>query len=113
MTFDLDKYTSWCDPCIDEIFVSDPYTSINWIGSLYRHCELEVSMTICNIANKVWMNLLHSYTFTQVINVIVDDCSWINNPCIMVVDKWSIDIHSSKNHSLDWKVYENDHDRHT
>ena len=24
MAFDLDKYTSWCDPCIDEILDSDP-----------------------------------------------------------------------------------------
>ena len=73
MAFDLDKYTSWCDPCIDEIFDSNPYTNTSWIGSLYRHCELEVPMTICNIENEDWMNLLHAYTFTRVIN---DNC-WL------------------------------------
>ena len=81
MAFDLDKYTSWYDPCIDkildldpyidEIFDLDPYTNTSWIRSLYRHCELEVPMIICNIANEVRMNLLHAYTFTWVIN---DNC---------------------------------------
>ena len=68
MAFDLDKYTSWYDPCIDMILDSNLYTSTSWIGSLYKHCEPEVPMTICTIANEVWMNLLHAYTFTRVIN---------------------------------------------
>ena len=71
MTFDLDKYTSWCDPCIDEILDSNLYTSTSWIGSLNIHCEPEVPMTICNIVNEVLMNLLHAYTFTRVSN---DNC---------------------------------------
>ena len=71
MAFDLDKYTSWCDPCIDMIFDSNLYTSTSWIGFLYKHYEPEISMTICTIANEVWMNLLHSYTFTRVSN---DNC---------------------------------------
>ena len=41
MAFNLDKYTSWCDPYADEILDSDPYTSTNWIRSLYKHCEPE------------------------------------------------------------------------
>ena len=93
MALDLDKYTSWCDPCIDVILDSDLYTSISWVGSLYKHCELEVPITICNIANEVWINLLHAYTFTRVIN---DKCwwlSWSNNICIMTVDKRSIEIY--------------------
>ena len=64
MTFDLDKYTSWYDPCIDMIFDSDLYMSTSQIRSLYKHCEPEVPMTHFNIANEVWMNLLHAYTFT-------------------------------------------------
>ena len=68
MAFNLDKYTSWYDPCIDKILNSDPYISTSWIGSLYKHCEPEVPMIICTIANEVWMNLLHAYTFTWVIN---------------------------------------------
>ena len=73
MAFDLDKYTSWHDPYIDMIFDSDPYMSTSWIGSLHIHCEDEVPMTICNIANEVWINLLHAYTFTWVSN---DNCWW-------------------------------------
>ena len=70
MTLDLDKYTSWHDPCIDLILDSDPDPdmSTSWIKSLYRYCEPEVPITIFNIANEVWMNLLYAYTFTRVIN---------------------------------------------
>ena len=64
MAFDLDKYTSWYDSCIDKILDSDPYISTSWIRSFYKHYEPKVLMTIYNIANKVWMNLLHAYTFT-------------------------------------------------
>ena len=68
MTLHLDKYTSWCNPCIGVILDSDLYISTYWIRFLYRHCEPEVPMTICTITNEVWMDLLHAYTFTQVIN---------------------------------------------
>ena len=67
MALDFDKYTSCCNPCINEILDSNPYTSISWIGSLYIHCEPEVPMTICTIANEVWMNLLRAYTFTRIV----------------------------------------------
>ena len=66
------------------------FISISWIRFLYIYRESEILMTICNIINEVWMNLLHAYTFTRVSN---DDCSWSNNPCIMTVDKWSIEIY--------------------
>ena len=72
--YDIDKYTSCCDLCINEILDSDPYTSTSWIGSLYIHCEPEVPMTIYNIASEVWMNLSHAYTFTMVIN---NNCWWL------------------------------------
>ena len=68
MAFDLNKYTSWRDPCIDMILDSDLYMNTSWIRSLYINCEHEVPMTICTIANEVWMNLLLAYTLTQVIN---------------------------------------------
>ena len=74
MTLDFDKYTSWHDPYIDVILDSDLYMSTSWVGSLYRHCEPEVPMTICTLANEVWMNLLHAYTFTW---VSYDNCSWL------------------------------------
>ena len=74
MALDLDKYTSWCNPCINVIFDSNLYMSTSWIRSLYINCEHEVSMTICNIANEVWMNLLRAYTFTRVSN---DNCWWL------------------------------------
>ena len=93
MALDLDKYISWCDLCIDVIFDSDSYISTSGIGSLYIHCEPEFPITICTITNRVWMALLHAYTFTRVINDNCWDCSWSNNPCIMTIDKWSIGIH--------------------
>ena len=30
--------------------------------------EPKVPMTVCNIANEVWMNLLRAYTLTRIIN---------------------------------------------
>ena len=68
MILDLDKYTCWCDPCINMIVDLNPYINTSWVGSLYRHYEHGILMTICNIANKIWMNLLQVYTFTRVIN---------------------------------------------
>ena len=65
MAFDIDKYTSWRDPWMDVILDLDPYMSTSWIGSLYRHCEHEVPMTICIIENEIWMNLLHVYTLNS------------------------------------------------
>ena len=75
MALDLDKYTSWHDPCIDVILYSDHYTSTSWIGSLYKHCEPEVPMTICTIANEVWMNLLMPIHLPGLLIIIVNDCS--------------------------------------
>ena len=59
------------DPCIDMILDSNLYMSTSRIRPLYIHCEYEVPMTICNIENEVWMNLLHTYTFTRISN---DNC---------------------------------------
>ena len=53
------------------ILDSDFYMSTSRIRPLYKYYESEVPMTICNIANEVWMNLLHAYSFTQVIH---DNC---------------------------------------
>ena len=53
MALNLDKYTSWYDPCIDKILDSDPYISTSWIGSLYRYYEPKVPITIYNIENEI------------------------------------------------------------
>ena len=68
MVFDLDKYISWCDPCIDEILDSDPYKVQVKLDPCTDIMNIKVLMTICTIANEVCMNLLHAYTFTRVIN---------------------------------------------
>ena len=91
MALNLDKYTSWYDPCIDKILDSDPYISTSWIGSLYIYCEPKVPMSICTITNEVWMNFYIPIHLPGLLIIIVNDCSWSNNLCIMAVDKWSIE----------------------
>ena len=77
MTLDLDKYTSWFDFCIDAILDSNTYMSTSWIESLYKYCGPEVLMTICTIANEVWMNVLHAHTF---IGLLLINCWWLFLP---------------------------------
>ena len=80
MVFDLDKYTSWCNPYIDVILDSD----FIWV---------QVELDLCTIANEVLMNYYIPIHLLELVMIIVDDCSWNNNLCIIAVDKWSIEIY--------------------
>ena len=93
MTLDLDKYTSWCNPCIDVILDSDFYMCTIWIRSLYINCEQEVPMTICTMQMKSEWIYYMSIHLLELVMITIDDYSWSNNLCIMAVDKWSIEIY--------------------
>ena len=93
MALDLDKYTSWCNPCIDVIIDLDFYISTSWIKSLYINCEHEVPMTICTMQmNSGWIYYMPIH-LPRLLMMIVNNCSWSNNLCIIAVDKWSIEIY--------------------